>query len=100
MYGDYGPYRIHFREIWRMDGSRKYAYYVLHSSKVVVGFDNASDLRALRLKYGENYIHHRLELIPHRHTANKQDVELTPEMNCAALILWLKQHLPAAPQQP
>jgi hypothetical protein len=94
MSGDYGIYQVCLREIWRDDGSRKYSYYVLHRSKVVVGFDNASDPRALRLKYGGDYTQHRLELTPHRHTEGKETLELTDEINCAAFIAWLKEHLP------
>ena len=94
MGGDYGVYQVRLREIWRADGSRKYAYYALRQLKVVVGFDNASDPRALRLKYGRDYTRHRLELIPHRHTEGKKAIELTDEMDCAAFIVWLKENLP------
>lgn len=94
MGGDYGVYQVRLREIWRADGSRKYAYYALRQLKVVVGFDNASDPRALRLKYGKDYTRHRLELIPHRHTEGKKAIELTDEMDCAAFIVWLKENLP------
>jgi len=94
MSGDYGVYQVRLREIWRADGSRKYAYYVLRQSEVVVGFDNASDPRALRLKYGKDYTRHRLELTPHRHTEGKKAIELTDEMDCAAFIVWLKENLP------
>ena len=31
MQGNYSIYQVHLREIWRADGSRKYAYYVLSS---------------------------------------------------------------------
>jgi len=78
------------REIWRADGSRKYAYYVLAGTTVLVGFDNASDPRALSLKYGAAYGQHRLELIPHQHKNNKHDLVLTAEMDCAALFSWLQ----------
>ena len=94
MGGDYGVYQVRLREIWRADGSRKYAYYALRQLKVVVGFDNASDPRALRLKYGKDYTRHRLELIPHRHTEGKKAIELTDEMDCAAFIVLLKENLP------
>jgi len=94
MDGTYGIYRVHVREIWQADGVRKYAYYALYQSEVVVGFDNASDPRALCLKYGKDYARHRLELIPHRHTEGKQALELTGEVDCAAFITWLKKNLP------
>ena len=86
MGGDYSVYQVRLREIRRADGSRKYAYYVLHQSQIIVGFDNASDPRALRLKFGEDYACHRLELVPHRHTEGKKAIELTSEMDCAAFI--------------
>lgn len=94
MSGDYGICQVHLREIWRADGSRKYAYYVLNQSKIIVGFDNAADPRALRLKYGRDFVLHRLELIPHYHTEDKSTIELTQEMDCAAFISWLKNNLP------
>ncbi|MBE7551482.1 MAG: hypothetical protein HS126_10460 [Anaerolineales bacterium] len=94
MRGDYGIYQVYLREIWRANGSRKYAYYVLNQSKIVAGFDNASDPRALRLKYGKDFVHHRFELIPHRHNEDKSAIELTQEMDCAAFITWLKNNLP------
>ncbi len=85
----YGRYRLHLREIWRADGSRKYAYYVLSGTTVLVGFDNASDPRALLLKYGPDYRLRRLEAVPHQHTAGKQALRLTAEMDCDALFAWL-----------
>jgi len=94
MDGTYGVYRVHLREIWQTDSARKYAYYVLHQSDVVIGFDNAPDPRALRLKYGKDYVRHRLELIPHRHTEGKRALELTDEMDCAAFVTWLKENWP------
>jgi hypothetical protein len=94
MCGEYGVYQVHLREIRRADGSRKYAYYVLHHTRVVAGFDNASEPRALRLKYGDDYTSHRLELISHRHTGGKVAIELTGEMDCASFIAWLKGNLP------
>ncbi len=90
----YGPYKIYLREIWRADGSRKYAYYGVYDSKVIIGFDNAADPRALKIRYGKTDTRHRLELIPHQHSQNKQDVELTPEMNCDAFINWIKENMP------
>jgi hypothetical protein len=93
MRGDYGAYRVHLQEIWRIDGSRKYAYYVLLSSKVVTGFDNAADPAALRLRYGPDAILHTFELMPHRHTQDKAALEITPAMDCAAFVAWLRANL-------
>lgn len=92
---DYGRYQLHLREIWRVDGSRKYAYYLLAGTTVLTGFDNAADPRALSLKYGKDYAQRRLEAIPHQHTAGKQTLVLTAEMDCAALFVWLQENLGA-----
>ena len=91
--GRYNHYLIEIREILRLDGSRKYAYYIIHEGQVVAGFDNAADATALRLKYGRDYTQHRLEEIPHYHTSNKQTVELTEEMDCQKFIGWLEENL-------
>ncbi len=93
MRGDYGAYRVHLQEIWRADGSRKYAYYVLLPAKIITGFDNAADPGALRLKYGPDAALHQFEPVPHRHTEDKATLELTEEMDCAALVTWLRAHL-------
>lgn len=93
MRGDYGAYRVHLQEIWRADGSRKYAYYVLLPSKIVTGFDNAADPGALRLKYGPDAALHQFEPVPHRHTEDKATLELTEEIDCAAFITWLRANL-------
>ena len=96
MQGKYGDYAVHLREIIRADGSRKYAYYVLGEQRTIVGFDNASDPRALRLKYGHDYVRHRLELVPHRHTEYKATLELAGEMNCATFAGWVTENIPHA----
>jgi len=95
MRGDYGPYRVYLQEIWRADGSRKYAYYVLSPTRIVAGFDNAADPRALRLKYSKDAALHRFEPVPHRHTEGKEVVEISEEMDCAAFIAWLRTNLPS-----
>jgi hypothetical protein len=93
MRGDYGAYRVQLQEIWRTGGFRKYAYYVLLPSKIVTGFDNAADPRALRLKYGPDAGLHQFEPVPHRHTEDKAMLELTDEMDCAAFVTWLRANL-------
>jgi hypothetical protein len=91
--GDFGAHQVHLREIHRTDGGRRYAYYVLSGTQVIAGFDNASDPRALRLKYGTEYASHRTELIPHLHSQGKATLELTTEMDCDAFVAWLAEHL-------
>lgn len=90
---EYPPYLIQIREILRIDASRKYSYYAIRENQVAAGFDNASDPDALRLKYGAEYTQHRLELIPHYHSQNKETIELTAEMDCQMFIEWLQQNL-------
>ncbi|MBE2197586.1 MAG: hypothetical protein IAE79_03180 [Anaerolinea sp.] len=89
----YGRYAIHIREVCQADGVRKYAYYALQNDQVVVGFDNVPDPQALKLKYGALYTAHRLERIPHQHTAQKTAVMLTEEVACAHFLDWLMANL-------
>ena len=91
--GQYQDYQIHLREILRANGSRKYAYYVVREGQIIAGFDNAPDPRALHLKYGPAYVHHRSEAVPHFHALNRRDIELTAEMKCTTFLQWLEQNL-------
>ena len=89
----YGPYRVFITEL--SDGSRRqYRYYVLQGNDVEAGFDNSSDPRALRLKYGRIGEEHLGEYLPHLHRANKTQLLLTEEMHCVDFVHWLYQHLP------
>ncbi len=92
--GEYENYLIRVREVVRLDGSRKYSYYIFDNKhQVVAGFDNASDPKSLYLKYGQNYSQHRLEAIPHYHTFGKQSLELTDEMSVEVFFEWIRQNL-------
>lgn len=44
-----------------------------------------------------DYAEHRLERIPHRHTADKADLELSDEMTCADFVAWVKANLAPKP---
>ncbi len=44
----------------------------------MVGLDNQADRQALRLKYGDDFVAHLTELIPHRHSTDKVSLALTP----------------------
>ena len=89
----YGPYRVFITEL--SDGSRRqYRYYVLQGNDIEAGFDNSSDPRALRLKYGRIGEEHLGEYLPHLHRANKTQLLLTEEMHCVDFVHWLHQHLP------
>lgn len=94
----YGRYRVFITEIISRR-ARKYRYYVLDGGKVVAGFDNAADPRALRLKYGHIGREHVGELIPHLHLEDKSKIELTDESECTDFITWLKTHLPLADEK-
>ena len=94
----YGRYRVFITEIISQR-VRKYRYYALDGERVVAGFDNAADPRALRLKYGRIGQNHAGELIPHLHLEDKSKIELTGEMECADFIAWLKTHLPLADEK-
>lgn len=93
MWGKFGSYRVKLLEVVTASLRRKYAYYVLKDNRVIVGFDNAPDIHALRLKYGSDYKFHRRERIPHRHTLDKAKVELTDEMTCNDVIAWIQNNL-------
>ena len=88
----YGRYRIFITEIVSRI-LRQYRYYVLDGDVVVAGFDNATDARALRLKYGRQRKKHIGELIPHLHLKDKTQLELTEEMTCAAFLAWLQANV-------
>jgi len=88
----YGKHRVTIREI--LTGtSRRYSYYVLLGEEVVYGFDNASDMTALRLKYGRDAKRHTGELIPHCHTQRKQDILLSEEYTCQKLVEWMRRNI-------
>jgi len=63
------------------EDKRKYAYYLINKDLVVLGFDNAPDIKALKIKYGKNYVHHLEERIPHFHGKEKKNTELTKEIS-------------------
>ena len=95
IWGDFGSYRVRLLEVVTHELTRKYAYYVFEDDEIIVGFDNAPDPHALRLKYGETYTAHRLERIPHCHTEKKTQIKLTDEMRCSDFVVWVKTNLPA-----
>ena len=91
--GRYQGYRIIVSEIHYPDGNVKYAYYVLgKGNKVLRGFDNSPDIRAVRLKYGQEYKHHVHERVPHAHLADGR-IELTNPMTFDDFVRWLVNHL-------
>lgn len=88
----YGKHRVVIREI--LTGtSRRYSYYLLLGEEVVYGFDNASDITALRMKYGRDAKRHIGELISHCHTEGKRDISLTEEYTCQKLVKWIRTNI-------
>jgi hypothetical protein len=70
---------VRITEVLDKDG-RKYSYYLLRGGKVILGFDNAPDIRALKAKYGSQFRNHFGENVPHRHGKKKETINLTAEM--------------------
>jgi len=94
MEGWWGAYRIIISEIILSDGSIRYAYYVLDAdNRLVHGFDNTPDVRAVRLRYGREYRHHLGERTSHQHTTDDR-LSLTEPMTLGRFIEWLRQSLP------
>ncbi len=54
---------------------------IINVDLVVIGFDNAPDINALKMKYGKDYVHHLDERIPHFHGKGKKNTELTNEIS-------------------
>lgn len=93
IYAQYENYKIKIAESIGKEG-RKYSYYILKSNKVLGGFDNVSDVNALKLKYGDKkYKKYRYEKIPHFHSEDKQIVSLTDEIMCEEFIKWVKEKI-------
>ena len=78
--GNFGKLKVRITEVIDID-KRKYAYYLINTDLVVIGFDNAPDINALKIKYGKAYVHHLDERIPHFHGKGKKNTELTKEIS-------------------
>jgi hypothetical protein len=86
--GKLDRYRVLIKEIVN-SGRRRYAYYVLEDERVILGFDNHVDRTALRLKFGEDYVEHIHDLVPHRHGADKRTTTLTEAWEAQRFLLEL-----------
>lgn len=92
--GMWGEYRIILSEIHRSDTSRRYAYYVLNSeNRMLVGFDNSSDVLAIKMRYGDDWRQHLHEEIPHLHD-DQNSLQLTDQMDISQFFKWLRTNLP------
>ena len=89
----YGIYKVLVTELFS-DQNRKYRYYLLKGNYVEAGFDNSSDPRALRLKYGVIGQSHLGEYIPHLHQVDKTELSLTDEIFFETFVRWLKETYP------
>lgn len=87
--GTFGDFEVRVTEV--VDGDkRKYAYYLINNDFVIFGFDNAPDIKALKLKYDKDYVHHLGEQIPHFHGKGKESTELTKEVSFKVFIEKVK----------
>jgi hypothetical protein len=85
---------LSYQKIHLADGNRRYAYYVLDvGNRLVQGFDNSPDIRAVKLRYGKDYHQHMHERVPHQHSAEDALI-LTESISFDAFIVWLKENLP------
>jgi len=87
-----GDYIIAITEIVTAT-DRKYSYYLLHQGQVIIGLDNSSDRKALQLKYGNNYVFHLNEVVPHEHSQGKKSLKLTEEKFFQDFIEILEKYL-------
>ena len=78
--GNFRNFKIRITEVVDED-KRKYAYYLINNDFVIIGFDNAPDIRALKIKYGKDYVQHHDERIPHCHGKGKERIELTKQIS-------------------
>lgn len=91
--GKLGGFEVKITEIFDEE-KRKYAYYLINNGIVEYGCDNAPDKKALRMKYGKDYAKHINEPIPHFHGRNKENTELTIEMDAKEFFEKIKQFNP------
>jgi hypothetical protein len=92
--GRFNSHRIIISKIHLADGQVRYAYYLLDAdNRLVQGFDNSPDIRAIKLRYGKDYRQHLQERVPHQHSAD-DSLMLTGPMSFDAFVVWLKSKLP------
>ncbi len=90
IHAQFGDWAVRLKEI-RADAGDSYAYYALRAGRVIIGFDNYADLNAIKAKYGRDYRRHLEEQIPHKHSRDKQHVELTDPFTAREFIWSLQQ---------
>lgn len=83
--GRMDAYRVVLKEVVNPQ-RRRYAYYLLHGDRVLLGFDNHPDRTALRLRFGNDYADHINELVPHRHGPDKTTTILTEPWDAVSFL--------------
>ncbi len=99
IHGNYGVYKVFITELLSEE-IRKYRYYILKKNRVEAGFDNASDPRAIRLKYGKIGSEYAGRYIPHLHLNDKTTIELTENMTFFGFIHWMKENVSLSSNPP
>ena len=91
--GRWQNYRLVVSEVHRPDGTVRYTYYVLgKNNRHIHRFDNAGDIKALKLRYGQNRKASQYAEIPHQHDANG-NIALTAPMTFEIFVKWLNDNL-------
>ena len=85
---NYKHYRVFITELLS-DEYRKYNFYLLEGDYVTIGFDNAQDIRAIKLKFDKIPDSDTEKLVPHVHLKNKTILELTNEKTIDDFIDWI-----------
>ena len=88
----YKDYRIFVTELLS-DDYRKYNFYLLKDDYVIIGFDNAQDIRAIKLKFEKIPNSNIDRLVPHKHLKNKTILKLTDEISITDFINWIKLNI-------
>lgn len=91
----WGGHRIVLPEIHRPDGSLRYVYYALdRNNRLVIGFDNSSDIQAIKMRFWNEWRQHLHEEVPHKHDS-QQNLQLTNTMDAIQFVNWLQTNLPS-----
>jgi hypothetical protein len=90
--GRFRRWDVRIKEI-RAPSGNLYSYYLLESGVVIVGFDNYSDVRIVKARFGRQYKRHVRDLIPHRHGYGKKTVVLSAELTAREFLENLERYL-------
>ena len=88
----YKDYRVFLTELLSKD-YRKYNFYLLKDDYVIIGFDNAQDIRVIKLKFKKVPNNKLDRLIPHKHLKNKTVLELTEKITITDFISWISLNI-------